>query len=198
MKIIDISRELFSTPAYPGDPIPKRDIVRRMSVGDSCNLSGFYTGCHHATHVDAPLHFVEDGKSIDRVNLAAFTGRCTVVEAQGIITGADMDGILPKCEKIILFKGDGQAFLSASAAFAISDAGITLVGTDAQSIETDDDTHPAHKQLLGAEIPILEGLDLSKTEAGDYYLMALPLFIAGAEASPVRAVLLEKDFMEEL
>ena len=193
MKIIDISRELFSTPTYPGDPVPKRDIVRRMSAGDFCNLSGFYTGCHQATHVDAPMHFVEDGKSIDQIDLSAFTGECTVVEAQGIITGADIDAILPNCEKMILFKGDGKAFLSASAAFAVPEAGITLVGTDAQAIETDDEAHPAHRQLLGAEIPILEGLDLSKVEPGNYRLMALPLFISGVEASPVRAVLIQDE-----
>lgn len=192
MKLIDISREMFSASVYPGDPVPKRDIVRRMDAGDSCNLSGFYAGCHSATHVDAPLHFVADGKSIDQINLDAFTGPCTVVEAQGIITGADIDRVLPGSEKMILFKGDGRAFLSASAAFALSDAGIRLVGTDAQSIETDDDTFPAHRQLLGAGIPILEGIDLSRVEPGRYRLMALPLFLGGAEASPVRAILMEE------
>lgn len=193
MRIIDISRELFSAPTYPGDPVPKRDIVRRISAGDAYNLSGFYTGCHQATHVDAPLHFFEDGKSIDQMDLSAFMGRCTVVEAKGIITGADMDRILPDCEKMILFKGNGEAFFSESAAFAVSEAGIRLVGTDAPSIETGDDTFPAHKQLLGAEIVILEGVDLSAAEPGNYDLIALPLCIGGAEASPVRAILLSKD-----
>lgn len=190
--MIDISRELFSTPPYPGDPAPQRDLIRRMSMGDSFNLSGFYTGCHSATHMDAPRHFIDDGKTIDEMDLSAFIGPCTVIEANGIITGADIDKILPLCEKMILFKGSGQAFLSASAAFALADAGITLVGTDAQSIEIGDAEHPAHKQLLGAEIPILEGLDLSKVQPGNYGLMALPLFLAGAEASPVRAVLIQE------
>ncbi len=192
MKIIDISRELFSAQTYPGDPIPKRDPVRRLGAGDGCNLSGFYTGCHQATHVDAPLHFLEDGKSIDQMELSAFTGRCTVVEARGIITGADIDGILPDCEKMILFKGEGAAFLSASAAFALSDADVRLVGTDASSIEMGDETFPAHRQLLGAEIPILEGLSLSHVAPGNYNLAAFPLLLGGAEASPVRAVLIEE------
>lgn len=191
MRVIDISRELFSTKPYPGDPSPKRDLIRRMSVGDDCNLSGFYAGCHNATHLDAPLHFIEDGKSIDRLDLGAFMGPCTVVEAQGIITGADIDHIMPQCHKIVIFKGEGQAYLSASAAFALTDAGITLVGTDALSIETGDETCPAHKQLLGREVPILEGLDLSRAQPGNYDLIALPLFLGGAEASPVRAVLIE-------
>ncbi len=189
--MIDVSRELFSTPVYPGDPVPRRDIVRRMSMGDACNLSGFYACCHNATHVDAPRHFIEDGKTIDQMDLSAFMGRCTVIEAEGIITGADMDKILPECEKMILFKGEGKAFLSASAAFVLQDAGVTLIGTDAQSVEHGDDTFPAHKQLLGAEIVLLEGLDLSGVEPGNYRLTALPLFLEGAEASPVRAVLMQ-------
>lgn len=192
MKLIDISRELFSAPVYPGDPAPHRDLVRRISMGDECNLSGFYTGCHSATHVDAPSHFVEDGKTIDQIALSRFTGRCTVLEAQGILTGADMDRILPSCEKMLLLKGNGEVFLSESAAFALVDAGVTLVGTDAQSIETGTGEFPAHHELLGAEVVILEGLDLSAVQPGAYRLAAFPLFLAGAEASPVRAVLTEE------
>ncbi len=192
MNIIDVSRELFSSPVYPGDPEPQRDLVRRIEMGDSCNLSGFYTGCHSATHVDAPRHFIEDGKTIDQLQLSKFMGDCTVVRAEGIITGSDIDDILPTVPKIILFKGDGKAFLSQSGAFALTDAGITLIGTDAMSIETGDDTFAAHKELLGAEILILEGLDLSRVEPGNYRLIALPLLLAGAEASPVRAVLIQE------
>lgn len=192
MNIIDISRELFSTPVYPGDPAPYRDLVRRMELGDACNLSGFYTGCHSATHVDAPRHFVEDGKTIEQLDPARFMGECTVIEASGIITGSDIDNILPASKKMILFKGNGEAFLCESSAFALTDAGITLVGTDALSIETgDDETFAAHRELLGAEVVILEGLDLSKVEPGDYRLIALPLLMAGTEATPVRAVLIE-------
>lgn len=192
MNIIDVSRELFSAPVYPGDPEPHRDLVRRMEMGDGCNLSGFYTGCHSATHVDAPRHFIEDGKTIDQLALSNFMGECTVVSAEGIITGSDIDDILPNAHKIILFKGDGKAFLSQSGAFALADSGITLIGTDATSIETGDDTFAAHKELLGAGILILEGLDLSQVEPGNYRLIAMPLLLAGAEASPVRAVLIEE------
>lgn len=191
MKVIDISRELFSTPVYPGDPEPYRELVRRMELGDSYNLSGFYTGCHSATHVDAPRHFIDDGKTVDELDLARFMGRCTVVAANGIVTGAEIDQIIPFCEKIVLLKGDGKAFLSESAAFALADAGVTLVGTDAWSIGAPHAEAGPHLELLNAEIPILEGLNLSHVEEGTYTLIALPLFLKGAEASPVRAVLLE-------
>lgn len=192
MKLIDISRELFSAPVYPGDPTPRRELLRRIGMGDEYNLSGFYTGCHSATHVDAPSHFIEDGETVEQLELGRFAGRCTVVEARGILTGADMDRMLSACEKMVLFKGNGEAFLSASAAFALAQAGVTLVGTDAPSVETGEGGFPVHRELLGARVVILEGLDLSAARPGTYRLTAFPLFLAGAEASPVRAVLAEE------
>lgn len=189
MKLIDISRDLFSTPVYPGDPRPRRDIVRRMDMGDSYNLSGFYCGCHSATHMDAPLHFIDGGRPIDEVDLSLCMGPCTVVAVSGIVTGADIDRLLPGTEKRVLFKGDGAAFLSRSAAFALAGAGILLVGTDARSIGAADDESGPHTELLGAGIPILENLDLSAAEPGNYTLTALPILLRGAEAAPVRAVL---------
>ena len=72
MQIIDISRELFSTPAYPGDPAPYREAIRRMELGDGYNLTAFFSGCHSATHIDAPRHFLRDGKTLDQLPLAPF------------------------------------------------------------------------------------------------------------------------------
>ncbi|QAT50575.1 cyclase family protein [Caproiciproducens sp. NJN-50] len=189
MELIDITRELFSSPPYPGDPVPYRDIVRRMELGDDCNLSGFYACCHSATHLDAPLHFIPGGDSIDKLDLSRCVGPCTVIPAQGIVTGADIDRLAPKSGDRLLLKGNGEAFLSKSAAFALVGAGVLLVGTDAQSIGAPDDEEGPHAELLGAGIPILEGLDLTAVQPGGYRLIALPLLLAGAEAAPVRAVL---------
>ncbi|WP_416201114.1 MAG: Kynurenine formamidase [Thermocaproicibacter melissae] len=190
MKIIDISRDLFSTPPYPGDPAPKRDRIRRMDMGDSYNLSGFYACCHSATHLDAPLHFFDDGDSVDRISLSRCIGPCTVIAAEGILTGADIDRLPPETEKRILLKGNGKAFLSQSAAFALAQAGFLLIGTDAPSIDLAEEDGEPHRELLGAGIPILEGLDLSAVEPGTYRLCALPLLLRGAEAAPARAILL--------
>lgn len=193
MRVLDISRELISAPVYPGDPVPHREILRRMEQGDLCNLSAFYTGCHSATHLDAPLHFIPDGEAIDQIPLDRFFGPCTVVEAVGLITGADIDRIVPHCQKRILFKGNGEAFLTQSAAFALADAGVLLVGTDAQSVAPAGDETSPHTGLLGAGVLALEGLDLSQADPGDYTLCAFPLFLAGAEASLTRAVLLKEE-----
>lgn len=191
MEIIDISRGLFSAKPYPGDPVPKRDIVRRIEMGDECNLSGFYACCHSATHMDAPLHFIEDGDPVEKIDLVRCIGPCMILEAEGLLTGADIDRITPLPEKRILFKGGGKAFLTQSAAFALAQAGALLVGTDAQSIGAPEDEAAPHRELLGAGIPILEGLDLSAAGPGVYRLAALPLLLDGAEAAPVRAVLLK-------
>lgn len=190
MQLIDISRELFSTPPYPGDPQPKHDRIRRMDMGDSYNLSGFYASCHSATHLDAPLHYIDGGDSVDQIDLRRCLGTCTVVECRGIVTGADIDHLPPQTKKRLLLKGDGRAFLSQSAAFALADAGFLLVGTDAPSIGPANEETAPHKELLGAGIPILEGLDLSRVQPGNYVLSAFPLLLGGAEAAPVRAVLI--------
>lgn len=190
MELIDITRELFSSPAYPGDPVPRRDVLRRMELGDACNLSGFYACCHSATHLDAPLHFIPGGDPVDRVALSRCVGPCRVVPAQGIVTGADVDCLKLTGGERLLFRGDGEAFLSGSAGFALAAAGVLLVGTDAQSIGAPGDEEGPHTELLGAGIPILEGLDLSRAEPGEYQLIALPLLLGGAEAAPVRAVLI--------
>lgn len=191
MKIHDITRELFSADVYPGDPVPYSEVVRRMDAGDTYNLSGFFTGCHSATHMDAPRHFVIDGETIDQLPVERFTGKCTVFSVDGIITGEQIDELLSSCEKMILFHGQGQAFLSQSAAFALADGGIQLVGTDAQSIAPIGDERAPHVELLSAGIPILEGVDLAEIQDGTYTLIAFPLKLKDLEASPVRAVLVE-------
>jgi len=193
MKIYDISRGLFTAEVYPGDPKPELERIHRIETGSAFNLSAFFMCCHNATHVDAPLHFVADGKSIAEIPLSRFTGYCTVVRASGILTGSHMDEILPYCEKMILFHGEGEAYLTVSAAFALADAGITLVGTDAQSIAPPSSMAETHRELLSRELIVLEGLDLSEVPDGRYLLFAFPLKLGAVEGAPVRAVLLSEE-----
>lgn len=194
MKLYDITRDLFSAPVYPGDPKPYPDPKLRMSKpGTMCNLSGFYAGCHSGTHVDAPLHFVDGGAAIDELPVDRFVGTCTVVTLSGVLTGQQMEILLPFCDKMILFHGNGQAFLDASAAIVLGEAGVTLVGTDAQSIGPAGNEQVPHLELLNRNMVILEGVDLTGVPDGHYTLCCLPLKLKGLEASPVRAVLMQEE-----
>ena len=193
MEIIDISRDILKTPVYPGDPEGYLDEIRSMKKGEKCNLNAFYTCLHTATHIDAPLHFINGGSSIDEIPLEYFIGECVVVEAQpGPITGAFAEENFPwKIAERVLIKGNGNSYLMESSAYYFADSGVKLVGTDSQSIGISGTNDVIHRALLSENIAILEGLDLSKVEPGKYFLMAQPIKISGVEASPCRAILVK-------
>ncbi len=190
MKIIDITKELFSAPVFPGDPRPELEPIHRIQDGAHCNLSVLHACLHNGTHIDAPLHFCADGKDLAAVALEDCIGECSVVEWNGELYGADVENILPSLRPRVLFKGNVQ--ISQSAAFVLSDSHITLVGVESQTVEPDGSDGSVHRQLLGNNVVALEGLDLSKVEEGTYFLFVAPLKIEGADGSPVRAILLER------
>ncbi len=199
MKYIDITKELLAAPVYPGDPAPRIEELHRMKLGDECNVSAVYACLHNGTHLDAPRHFVPDGLAIDEIALSACMGECSVVEGEGLLLGAQAEELLPKLKPRLLFKGRVQ--ISPSAAFVLSDAGIQLLGVEAQSVAPPECTAAVHRQLLGSGMVLLEGLDLSEATPGTYFLFAAPMKIAGADGAPVRAVLLEReeiDWREDL
>lgn len=191
MKILDISRELLTAPVYPGDPAPRLEPLCRTDYGDVCNTSSLHACLHNGTHLDAPRHFVPDGADVAAVPLAACAGECQVVAFDGLLLGAQAEAILARLRQPrLLLKG--QAELSPSAAFVLADAGLTLLGVEGQSVAGAECTVTVHRQLLDAGVLLLEGLDLSGVEEGTYFLIAAPLKIAGADGSPVRAMLLER------
>lgn len=194
MEIIDISRDLMKTPVYPGDPEGYIDPIKNLRAGDSCNLNSIYTCLHTATHIDAPLHFIEGGNTIDKFPLDIFVGECLVVEAPpGPITGAFAEEAFPweGCERVLI-KGNGLSYLMESSAYYVADSGIRLIGTDSQTIGNHSSNQVIHRALLGADMPIIEGLDLSGVEPGRYFLMAQPLKVSGVEAAPCRAILVKE------
>ena len=194
MLLYDISREIFSSKVYDGDPQPK--LERLKTIGDEndsmYNLSAVSLCNHTGTHIDAPLHFDEDGADIGSMRLSHFCGKCTVVTIDGILTGDDMEHLLPLCSRRLILHGSGKAFLSVSAARVIADRGLLLVGTDAMSIAAPFDEMTPHLELARAGIPVLEGLYLEGVEDGEYTIAAFPLKMNGPEASPCRAVLMRE------
>ena len=182
MKIIDITRELFSCKVFPGDIHPAFERVRQLP-GDSCNLTNISLCAHNGTHIDAPLHFVADGAAIDELSLDVFYGRCVVVELRGFV---DAGAVAPFLEnERLLLKGSGE--ITAEAAKTITSSAIRLLGVENQSAGSDE----THAVLLGGGIALLEGLYLEGVEPGEYVLAAFPLKLAGCEGAPVRAVLLK-------
>ena len=190
MNLIDISRDLMRAPVYPGDPAPELKKLTSMAAGDAYNTTLLSASLHNGTHMDAPKHFFPEGDGVDRIPLDACIGECTVIECNGLLLGDAAEELLPKLKKRVLFKGDVQ--LTPSAAFVLSDAGMVLLGVESPSVAPPEYAEQVHRQLLGAGIVLLEGLDLSAAEENvPYLLMAAPLRIRGADGAPVRAVLAE-------
>ena len=193
MIIHDISKDALTTPVYEGDPQTTFEHIKSIHDGDEYNLSVISMTSHCGTHIDAPLHFCDDGSPIDRLRLNTFYGKCTVISVDGILTGEDMERLLPYCKRRILFHGEGNTFLSQSAAIVLAASRVVLVGTDADSIAPPFDEARPHRELARAGIAILENLNLSAIEDGEYDLCAFPVKLGGLEASPCRAIIFEQE-----
>ncbi len=191
LKLIDISRDIMKTPPYPGDPAPQLSLLSGFVCGDDCNVAMLSTCLHTGTHVDAPLHYLDGGKTVNRYALDVFIGECHVVEmGAGMITGRTVNRYFPPDAQRVLVKSNAKAWFDVTAAQELSYAGLKLIGTDAPSVGNADNEAAAHKGFLQGGTAILENLDLSAVQPGKYFLMAQPLKIAGVEAAPCRAVLI--------
>jgi arylformamidase len=197
MKIYDISQEVFSCKVYPGDPEPKKITLNLMEKGDLYNLTAFSMCAHNGTHIDAPFHFLKDGKTVDAICLDAFVGMACVLEHHGIVSGDDAVEMIEKAKeqnleaaRRILIKGSAEVSLEAAKVFASSK--ILLFGNESQTVGPEDATMAVHHMLLGADVILLEGIRLSEVSEGVYFLNAAPLNLSGADGSPCRAILIEE------
>ena len=206
---IDVSAALDprTTPVYEGDAPMRFDFLKDMRRGDPLTLSVFSLGAHSGTHVDAPMHFVAGGASVDRVPLNALIGPARVIDIpDGVqaIDAAELDRHAWRGAQRVLFRTRSSrrgwmqspvfhrdfAYIAPDAAQRLADAGVQLVGIDYLSAEQFGAPAPAtHRILLGRGIPIVEGLALAGVADGDYDLIVLPMKVAGHEGAPARAVL---------
>lgn len=191
--LIDISQELFSCCVFPGDPAPEMQRILSTAKGDVCNLTAFSMCAHNGTHIDAPYHFLSDGKTVDRMGLEPFVGDCYVARHSGDVTVEDAADILAKArkaggEKRILIAGD--AVVTAAAARVFADAGILLLGNESQTVGPEDAPKEVHLILLSAETVLLEGIVLKNVADGKYFLSAAPLNLGGCDGAPCRAYLI--------
>ena len=195
MKIYYISQEVFGCQEYPGDSTPKKRVISSMEKGDLYNLTAFSMCAHNSTHIDAPFHFIKDGKTVDSVSLNTFIGMAYVAEYNGIVSADDATEILEKAKKQnseaakrILIKGDAE--VSAEAAKVFAESNILLLGNESQTVGPENAPMEVHLILLGAGTVLLEGIRLAEVSEGVYFLNAAPLNLSGADGSPCRAILI--------
>jgi arylformamidase len=187
---------------WPGDQPLAITWAERTERGDGSNLAAITLTPHLGAHVDAPLHLFAAGTDVAGLDLDAFVGPATVVDLEGVavVDAPDLARLdLTEVERLLLRTRRGSAPaafsphyapLTVAAAELLVQARVRIIGIDAPSVDQAAAADlPVHRRLLAGGVLILEGLDLSAAPAGRYELIALPLKLAGVEASPVRAVL---------
>lgn len=205
MTLVDISRSLYpGTAVWPGDTPYRLSEVLAIRSGDSVNLTRIDMSAHTGTHIDAPLHFTDQGPPVDQLDLSVYWGRAQVVSVErkaGALLVEDFSGydlsIAPRLLVRTLSSYLDQSIFpeefvypSPEVAHWLGEKGIILYGTDGPSVDAQNSkTLEGHKAMYRKGIHILEWLDLSQAGDGLYELSALPLKIAAGDGSPVRAVL---------
>lgn len=189
---------------WPGDPQPKITALSTLSQGDECNLSGISISLHTGTHLDAPRHYLDHGKTIDNLDPNDLTGPVKILEVtKGLAIGKkelEPFDIYPG-DKLFLKTANSEldwqrraflteyAHLTPQAAAYLVSRQVSLIGIDYLSIGDNQSGPEVHRTLLGSNILILEGLLLKDIEPGEYDMVCLPLKVAGADGSPARTII---------
>lgn len=194
--LYDISQPVFGCAVYPGDPKPERTMLSQLDNGDVCNLTAFFMCAHNGTHVDAPLHFLVNGKGVGSVALEKFVGPAYVGTMEGDVSAKDAKALVekakasfPGAEKRILIKGNAVVTLEAAQTFANAD--IDLIGNESQTVGPEDAPKAVHLALLSKEVVLLEGVRLSAVPDGAYMLNCAPINLGGCDGAPCRAILMD-------
>lgn len=203
MTLIDISPVVDpSIAVWPGDTPYVRTMNLEMATGGNFTLSDIRTTLHVGAHADAPSHYTTEGEDIARRDLGYYVGECVVLHVRDArnrrITPHDLEG-KALAPRVLLRTGtfpdprawnEDFASLSPELVDALHDRGVITIGIDTPSVDPfDDEVLEAHQALARHDMANLEGLVLDHVEEGRYELIALPLRLAGADGSPVRAVL---------
>ena len=208
MKIVDISWPLAAGMVSYKDRHPfsvqeLRSIAAHTVADSLCPMLHLHAG----THVDAPSHMLEGGKTVEALSLEKMNGPCRVIDLSNeSFTAIEAAHLLPHAikrgERILLKTRNSmrsafgnydaqEVYLAASAAEHLASCGVLLVGVDALGLERNQPGYPSHMALFKADIIILEGARLGAVSAGSFVLQLLPLALVGTDAAPARAVLIE-------
>jgi len=200
---LTISPEMI---VWPGDPTVNVKRLSSIASGDNANVSQISMSCHTGTHVDAPDHFLNNGKTVESLSLDLLIGRAYVLhlpDVNLITASVLMDADIPPRTRRLLFKTRNSDYwangnkefqtdfvgLSIDAAELLVDRNVKVVGIDYLSIAPFKQGKPVHTILLDAGVVVIEGLDLSRVSQGRYTLHCLPLKLGGADGAPTRAIL---------
>lgn len=203
MRIWDITHPLAnSTAAWPGDTPYQFRLNWQIAAGSTVNVGHVMLSPHNGTHADAPYHYDDQGATMEQLDLARYIGPAQVVHLEGrrMIEVADLQALdLARTMRLLVRTGscpDPSRFQTDFTAFApaaieyLAECGIHLIGTDAHSVDPAESKElPAHQACRAAGMLILENLNLAEVPEGRYELIALPLKLVGADASPIRAIL---------
>lgn len=205
-KWIDISVSLHPGMVHwPGDPTPRFQRILDLARGDACTVSTLDMSAHTGTHIDAPLHYLRAGKSLDALPLDAAIGRARVIALDDPVSIAadELRRHRIRRGERLLFKTANSSrcwgtdwfiedfvHVSTPAARFLAERRVRTVGVDYLSVGAfRNGGEETHRTLLEAGIWIIEGLNLARAEPGRYDLVCLPLRLAGAEGAPARAIL---------
>ena len=205
-KFWDISPPVDAqSPVFPGDTPYTQQWAATLTETCPVNVSAITLSPHVGAHADAPLHYDPQGVAVGALDLLPFLGRCRVIHAIDVgplITIAHLQHALNDVPERLLVRTyrqfPGQHFDTQLTAFDptcvqhLADLGVRLIGTDSASIDpADSKALPSHQVIRQRGLRVLENLLLDDVPEGDYELIALPLKLMTADASPVRAVLRE-------
>ena len=210
MEIIDITRTVDPKMLkWPDDTEPpSQEFVTHTDNGDPATVSEWKMSSHTGTHMDARMHFIPSGWTMEALDLSRSVGPCRLVDlthVEGHVGRADLEAAEVAGQVRLLLKTrnsngwlmqreefeEGYSAISREAAEYLVEIGVETIGVDYLSVEPfEDGEFNTHHTLLGADVVILEGLLLTEVEPGEYFLACLPLKLAGSDGSPARAILI--------
>lgn len=214
MKIYDISIPITpSMPVWPGDPPVDLQQVSAIASGESANVTRISMSVHTGTHIDAPKHFIDTGKTIGQIPLEKLVGEVLVIQIDhsiNVISKQELQlhpaiDLLKDARKVLFRTRNSKLWyqspsefrkdyvgIDASGAEFLAGLGLDLIGIDYLSIAPFDEALVPHQALLAKDIVLLEGLDLSNVPAGVYELYCLPLNLPSCEGAPARVILVDR------
>lgn len=201
-KIYDISM-----PIYEGMPVyknkPEKQPVFQRNTQNYVSETRVSMDVHCGTHVDAPLHMVLEGETMETISLEQLVGPCRVLDLTQVrdgITADDVQSMGIQPGEFLLLKTKNSMdeafnpefiFVKADAAQYLAEKGVKGIGIDALGIERSQTGHPTHKTLFESGIVIIEGLRLQEVPPGPYFMVAAPIKLVGTDAAPARVLLIE-------